>query len=206
MRDEQFDALMAYDAPRLKSYNQFFSEEDEEIVEFVVRLFWKYLPVPLVDLYLVPRMHESNFCNLHENSNLFKVAATVFYQEYNWLPPIDYLDKLKEEDVKYTAQFSMNVDYAPAYHSSGLIKAWLQYQFEDEWDSVLRTIYKVVTLQNGKKNTIHFWGDSNSGKTETMMPLAKLFMFVSFLNGSLVENYPLSCKCNLCQCFDICIG
>lgn len=154
-----------------------------------------YLPVPLGDLYSVPSIRSSEIFRLRPVSKLFKLAAAAFNEEYSLLTKRDYLKKLKAEAGKNAARFSPKANHASVKRSSDLIKAWLQFQFGEEWASVLRTIYKVVTQQNGLKNTIHFCG-FNSGKNGTLKPLAELFVLVGFDSGHFEGRLPFSCEYN----------
>lgn len=171
----------------------------------MVQLFWKYLPVPLRNSHLESVTHDSKNYRLDEGSKLYQLAAAQFNREYSLLTKLDYLKKLKAECCTNAARFSnqpsVGWNYASVKRSSDLIKAWLRYQFEGEWMSVLHTIYRVVTLQNGQKNTIHFWGDCNSGHTGTLRPLAELFVLVGFVSGGCFGSPPFASECNWYRCF-----
>lgn len=62
--------------------------------EFIRKLFWRYLPVPLFDLANVQAVRESPYNRLESSHPDFRTASRYFTQEILRMPITDYFDRI----------------------------------------------------------------------------------------------------------------
>lgn len=149
--------------------------------DFIISLFWRYLPIPLTGLSHVPDICESDYKFISENDAPFKKAIPLFTKLFLAMPMHDYFHHLLHN--KYTPVFDIYANYHSIGDSIDQIEHWLKFQFKFEWRIVLQTIFDVVSLATLKKRSIWFVGDANSGKTYIMKPLAQLFLLVGYIKN-----------------------
>lgn len=88
--------------------------------EFILDLFWRYLPIPLSDLANVLAVVESPYHRLEPTNAAFRTAAAWFAREILSMEIVNYFSRIYES--KYQPVFSMSFEYHSLETSIELIK------------------------------------------------------------------------------------
>lgn len=143
--DERLDELLIGDDPILSKKEQSYLESlDDPVSDMIVSLMWRYLPIPLTSLSIVPDIDESPYKYMSDKDPSFNRAIDRFTRDFCKMPIVDYFAFLKERQHRPTFQVSST--YHTLEESKVLIKNWFQFQFGDKWLDVFRELYDIATV------------------------------------------------------------
>lgn len=173
--DDRLDELLIGSDPILNKKEQAYLETlDDPVSDMIVSLMWRYLPIPLSSLSIVPDIDESPYKYMSEKDPSFNRAIDRFTRDFCKMPIVDYFAFLK--DRIHRPVFQVSSIYYTLEESKVLIKNWFKFQFGDKWLDVLGETYAIVSAKRLKKCTLWFVGPPNSGKTFVTQSLANLFV------------------------------
>lgn len=183
--DERVDELLLSDDPILDKKEQAYLESlQDPVSDFIVTLMWRYLPIPLGSLSIVP--DESRYKYMSEKDPSFQRAIERFTRDFCAMPIVDFFAFLK--DRTHRTAFQVASEYHTLEDSKRMIKEWFVFQFGEDWKSVLQEFYAVVSGARLKKRSIWFVGPPNSGKTYILKSLASCFVLVGHIKNLIAKG------------------
>lgn len=86
----------------------------------------------------------------------------------------EYFNHLRSpEAIPY---FNVRFTYKSIQASVNSLEAWFDYQFPENKDDVIKTIFNLLTNNCGKKHCLWLSGESGSGKSTVFSSLTTLFL------------------------------
>lgn len=149
--------------------------------DFIEKLLWRYLPIPLTHLHMVNDIVESPYANLRSSNPVYFKALEAFSSKMDNTEVADLFALLR--DAEYAPRFCVFDSYRTRVDSVSCIQKWLRFQFGEFTHEFVTTLFKVVTRSNGKLNCIWLHGPGNAGKTHVIKSLCTLFISIGYVKS-----------------------
>lgn len=128
LSDERIHEPLLSDDPTLDKKEQAYLDSlVDPVSDFIVSLFWRYLPIPLTSLSLVLDIDEGRYKYVSESDPSFKRAVARFTLDFTSIAIVDYFAFFKERT--YMPIFQVSARYHTIEESKVLIVNWFKFQF-----------------------------------------------------------------------------
>lgn len=179
--DLSIDNKLAGLADLSAAEEKFLNALNDPNAEFIEKLLWRYLPMPLTHLHMIDDIGESIYYNLKGTNSVYQNAIDNFNTKLDTMTAGDLFAVLRKS--AYAPRFSVHIRYLSHFDSKKCIEKWLQFQFAQNVQEFVSVLYKIITRSNGKKNCIWLHGPGNAGKTHAMKALCSLFISVGHVKS-----------------------
>lgn len=139
---------------------QWFGESNDPRIKWFLELLWKYMPIPLDELFSVASITQSPFGDKTPDDKYFIEAKRQFFKELKCMSLMDIVQSYKDP------VFDMNKNYLSISKSIRCIDQWLDFQFGNNKGEFLKDFFHITNKTSGKLNAIWLCGPPNSGENK----------------------------------------